>query len=250
MVRRRLKRLWNDFLGAICFLTRFPVPCPPQDDLGRSLAFFPLAGLLLGSVLALTAPFWALWSRSVGAVGTLALLLLLTGGIHADGLMDSADGLFGARERERSLEIMRDSRVGAMAVMVFAAVYGLKATLLATMAHPLPALLLFPVLGRWGAVLGAWRSSDARSGGGQAGVFLGRRRDREALVATGLTVVATLTLQGPSGLLPLAMAAAVVWLWRQYVLRRLGGQTGDTLGAAVEIGETAALLGLGLLPFR
>lgn len=239
------------FWIALQFLSSLPVRLPgmPEpEQLGRSLLFYPLVGLLFGGLL------WALDSLLLGAPLLLhaALLLmawvLLSGGLHLDGLADSADAwLGGFGDRERTLLIMKDPRSGPIAVVTLVVVLLLKwAALVALIEQEQAlALLIVPVLGR-GALLGLFLMTPyVRAGGlGQAlADHLPRRLGWQVLSACAL---GCLLLLGWAGLWPLVVATLVFIGLRWMMLRRLQGCTGDTAGALLELLEMAVLVALAL----
>jgi adenosylcobinamide-GDP ribazoletransferase len=237
------------FLGAIGFLTSIPLPKGWADNdsaLVKTLAFFPLVGLLIGALLALVGSLsgW-IWGNWVGAMAVVVTWGIVSGGLHLDGLSDTFDGMMSWRPRERKLEIMRDSRVGVMGVLALVAVFGLKVALLAQSEARLWlwALLLAPVCGRWAMCYGVCSYPSARSDG------LGAQVQAEAgfgqlRVATIIALLLALLLTGLQGLIALALVwLAARWLARWWT-RELGGLTGDTYGALCEIAEVVALAAL------
>jgi len=239
------------FWIALQFLSSLPVRLPgmPEpEQLGRSLLFYPLVGLVFGGLL------WVLDSLLMGAPLLLhaALLLaawvLLSGGLHLDGLADSADAwLGGFGDRERTLLIMKDPRSGPIAVVTLVVVLLLKwAALVALIEQEQAlALLIVPMLGR-GALLGLFLTTPyVRAGGlGQAlADHLPRRSGWQVLSACAL---ACLLLLGWAGLWALGVATLVFVGLRRMMLRRLQGCTGDTAGALLELLETAVLIALAL----
>ncbi|MNF57797.1 Cobalamin synthase [compost metagenome] len=239
------------FWIALQFLSSLPVRLPgmpsPQE-LGRSLLFYPLVGLLFGVLL------WALNGLLLGtpallhAVILLSAWVVLSGGLHLDGLADSADAwLGGFGDRERTLTIMKDPRSGPIAVVTLVLVLLLKlAALLALIEqHATIGLILAPLIGR-SALLGLFLTTPyVRAGGlGQAlADHLPRRRGVQVVV---LSAVACVLIGGWSGVFALVLAVPVFFGLRQVVLRRLGGTTGDTAGALLELLEVAVLVGLAL----
>ena len=240
------------FWIALQFLSSLPVRLPgmpaPQE-LGRSLLFYPLVGLLFGGIL------WGLNWLMLGAPLLLhaALLLtvwvLLSGALHLDGLADSADAwLGGFGDRERTLTIMKDPRSGPMAVVTLVLVLLLKfAALLALIEqqHAL-ALIIVPLLGR-SALLGLFLTTPyVRAGGlGQAlADHLPRSAGKRVLAVSGLACV---LIAGLSGFFALVLAVVLFAWLRRVMLRRLGGTTGDTAGALLELLEVAMLVGLALI---
>jgi len=238
---------------AVGFLTVFPLP-PLQEelqpgDLGRSAAWFPLVGLVIGALLTLALSGLPLiLPASVSAVIVVALWALMTGGLHLDGLADCGDGLLAAVSRERRLEIMRDPRLGSFGGMTLVLHLLLKVSLLAALAaHPLKALLIAPVLARW-LILIVARQPNVRPGGLGAEFALGLSR-KSYLYAAILPILAVL-YGGVRGVLAALLAHLVMFAVIRLAKSRLGGVTGDVLGLTVELGEVAALLAFVVwLPF-
>ncbi|WP_411385381.1 adenosylcobinamide-GDP ribazoletransferase [Pseudomonas sp. MPB03] len=238
------------FWIALQFLSSLPVRLPgmPEpEQLGRSLLFYPVVGLLFGGLL------WLLDALLLGTPSLLhaALLLtawvLLSGGLHLDGLADSADAwLGGFGDRERTLLIMKDPRSGPIAVVTLVLVLLLKFAALVALIEQgqTLALIIVPVLGR-AALLGLFLTTPyVRAGGlGQAlADHLPRRAGGWVLVTCALGCV---LVAGWAAASALAVAFAVFVGLRRMMLRRLGGCTGDTAGALVEVLEVVVLVGAG-----
>jgi len=235
---------------AVQFLTVVPlplsVPAAPAD-LGRALGLFPLIGAALGLALAgLDAALRLALPPAVAGVLVVAAGALLTGGLHLDGLMDSADGVFGGRTPVRRLEIMRDSRVGSFGVLAGVFQVLLKVTALAALGAGVrgQALIAALVAGRLALVLAVWLFPYARPDGLGAGFKAGVRPAGVA-AAVALAVLGCGLALGPAGLLLLAAAGGVAALAGRWLAARLGGGlTGDTYGALCEVAEVAVLLGV------
>ncbi|WP_053181072.1 adenosylcobinamide-GDP ribazoletransferase [Pseudomonas kilonensis] len=237
------------FWIALQFLSSLPVRLPgmPEpEQLGRSLLFYPVVGLLFGVLL---------WLFNALLLGTPLLLhaalllsawVLLSGGLHLDGLADSADAwLGGFGDRERTLLIMKDPRSGPIAVITLVLVLLLKFTALLALIEQGQTLTLIvvPVLGR-AALLGLFLTTPyVRAGGlGQAlADHLPRRAGWQVLWVCAL---GALLVAGWAGVVALLAASAVFIGLRQMMLRRLGGCTGDTAGALLELLEMAMLVGV------
>lgn len=238
-------------LIALQFLTRLPIHLPgmpaPQQ-LGRSLLWYPPVGLLLGALLLLLHGLLGDAPESLHAALLLAAWVGLSGALHLDGLADSADAWIGGYgDRERTLAIMKDPRSGPIAVVVLLVVLLLKfAALLALLEEGAgAALLLAPLLGR-GALLALFLSTPyVRPGGlGQAlAEHLPRKAARRVLLGS---VAACPLLFGGAGLLALLLAAVLFLYLRRCLLGRLGGTTGDTAGALLELVECVVVVGLAL----
>jgi adenosylcobinamide-GDP ribazoletransferase len=241
------------FYFALRFLTALPlahVEVKP-GEIGRSAVYFPLVGLLLGLVLAgLDVLLRLLWPLAVANAGLVLAGVLLTGGLHLDGLMDSCDGLFGRRDPARRLEIMRDSRVGSFGVLGAGCALLVLYAGLGELREPWRwgALVLMATLSRWAMVLAIWGFPYARAEGlGRSfkdGISLAHVCVATLLavvVVAGVLAVGTLPLVGAASLLVGALVALSVG---GFVCTRIPGLTGDSYGAIDVIAELAVLLTL------
>ncbi|MDT6921235.1 adenosylcobinamide-GDP ribazoletransferase [Pseudomonas atacamensis] len=234
---------------ALQFLSSLPIRLPGMPEpqqLGRSLLFYPLVGLLFGLILFALNLLLAGAPMLLHAALLLTVWVLLSGALHLDGLADSADAwLGGFGDRERTLTIMKDPRSGPIAVVTLVLVLLLKfAALLALIeqGHTL-ALIIVPVLGR-AALLGLFLTTPyVRAGGlGQA---LAEHLPRKAgWWVLGLSALGCVLIAGIGAVL--ISLVGFVWL-RRLMMRRLGGTTGDTAGALLELLEMGVLVGLALV---
>lgn len=240
----------SSFLIALQFLTCLPIrlrDMPSADAIGRSLSFYPLVGLLLGVGLWLLALVLERTAPALSAALVLSVWVASTGALHLDGLADSADAwLGGFGDRQRTLDIMKDPRSGPAAVVVLILLLLLKFVALWVLLGEgeRVALLLAPLLGRAALPALFLYTPYVRPGGlGQAlSTHLPRRETRWVLLAVAIGCV----LLGTAGWLALAVALLVGMLARRAMCRRLGGTTGDTAGAMLELVECAVLVGLAL----
>jgi adenosylcobinamide-GDP ribazoletransferase len=225
-----------EFLVALQFLTviRVKQTLPFSEiTLGRAGAFFPLIGLLMGAVV------WGLdyglrpfFPAALSSIFLVAVLAILSRGFHLDGLADSADGLLGSRERQRSLEIMKDSAIGTFGALALIAVLLLKIRALDLLQGEYRglALLLGPMLSRWACVVMAYSSRPARAEGLGA-LFVRGIQFREFGLASVFSLAVVFSLMEILGLVVFIPLAALILGFTLYCNRRLGGVTGDTLGA-------------------
>lgn len=247
-------------LIALQFLTRVPVPAwvGYRDEwLHQCARHFPLVGVFVGAVAALVLlGASALWPWPLAVLLSMAATLVLTGAFHEDGLADTFDALGGAVSRDKALAIMKDSRLGTYGTAALVIVLALKAaSLFALGAQAAAALLLahsasraLPVaLIRWLPYAGDAQAAKAKplstrvSMGGVGVAVLWALAVAAALVgARGLGVTAVVV--------SLIAAALVAVLMARWLHRRLGGFTGDTLGATQQLGELAIYLALVALP--
>ncbi len=240
------------FIG-LQFLTRISIvrqDAWTEEDFGASVRWFPLIGGVLGLCYSLTAILLLQFLPSFGitppphitTVILLLLTILLTGGLFCDGFMDTMDGIFSGRSRERMLEIMKDSRVGSNGIMAFTALMMTEWAILLDMKPELipTALFIMPIISRFVVVTAITRFPYARpSGMGKAfAMYAGKH-------ALGFAFVSTLLLTLPLGWNAAAgLAAGVIFgiCFNRYVTGILGGVTGDTYGAAAMLTELVVLL--------
>lgn len=241
--RDTAKRTVDQLLSAFSLLTRLPLPQPATFRGGEAAWLWPVVGLAVGGLMAAGA-WLALWlGLPAGVAGAVALAVaaLATGALHEDGLADTADGLFGGWMKERRLEIMKDSRIGS---------YGVLALMVVTLAR-WSAITALVAGGHWAAILAAAALSRAPMAAVMAGLPNARGNGLSASTgaptrgaaagAAGLALLLALLLTGGTaiamGLAVLATSAGVAALAK----RKIGGQTGDILGATQQMAETAAL---------
>lgn len=239
----------HDAATAWLFLTRVPLPWTVPDmeaRLSRCTPWFPAIGALVGLVGA--AAWWgahALWGPLPAAIAAVAATVLVTGALHEDGLADTFDGLGGSPERERALAIMQDSRLGShgalalllvvMTRIVALLLLGAAAPAALVGAHALARLSSLPLM-RW--------LPHARADGGIGKPLAGGVAITGVAVAALFAAVLTGALWGARALVVWLVVAAVTLLLGVWFRRRLAGITGDTLGAASQFAELAALLAL------
>lgn len=234
-------------ITAVRFLTIVPVPGPAvegPEDLGRAAAWFPIVGLALGVMLVLGDRVLSLlFPPALAASLVLVSWKLLTGGIHLDGLADSLDGLVGKNAAER-LAIMRDSRIGVFGAIGLVVVFLVGFAALADLPLGLRdrALLLAPAVGRLAPPHLARRFSPATPGEGSGAAFMAAVTPRAFLLGALIVTLAAGAILWPWGLFALGIGVASYWVPGHFLSRRLGGLTGDNLGAAVEVAELGVLL--------
>ena len=234
--------------AAFRFLTCLPIPGRDDealDDLRGALPFFPIVGLAIGmTLLSVDAVLAPLVARPLVDFALLTVLVVLSGALHLDGLIDTADGLFGPGPAERRLAEMRESwaapRGVAAALMLLLVQYAALSALDGTARTA--ALLLAPTLGRWAVVHGYVAYPYARRTAGLSSILKQGANWRAALVATGVALGAAVVLRWPSGPLLLVAAWIVATGLGAVATRRLGGMSGDVYGAVEQLVETATLL--------
>jgi adenosylcobinamide-GDP ribazoletransferase len=229
-------------LVALQFLTRLPVRTGDRSDrdAGRSMLFYPLVGLLLGLLLAVVGALMRGAAPGVAAALLLALWVFATGALHLDGLADSADAWIGGfGDRQRTLDIMKDPHCGPAAIAVVAVVLITKFAALEALIgkDALVAVATAPVLGRTVLPLLFLTTPYVRPGGLGSALAEHLPRKTAMVVIVGVALAA-----GIANVWMLAAAALIFTLMRVAMVRRIGGATGDTAGAMVELVETGTLV--------
>lgn len=236
----------KDLLIALQFLTVLPIRIKANiedSEFGRALIFFPVAGLIMGILLSVLASIFSFLPSMVLVILVLAASTLISGAIHLDGFADTCDGLYGAKLKERALEIMRDSRIGAMGVIGLILLFLFKVSALANLPKENLGKILIAgmVFSRYAQVFACYFSRYARKEG-KAKKFVEYAGRREFFYATLICIFLLIFLLRIKGLflfnlcLPLTVLA-VIW-----IKRRIGGMTGDTIGAVNEMAEASVFL--------
>lgn len=245
---RRRPRLVAGFAAATCFLTRIPAAARADAEwsLGEAAWAFPLVGAGIGAVAAFV--FFAAQLVGLGdwpaALLGITAALLLTGALHEDGLADSVDGLFGGADRERRLAIMRDSRHGTFAVVALVLSIGLRAAALAQIGEVVFAGLALVAAHAGSRALmpvAMWAMPPARDDG--LGAAAGRPQPSGVVGAVVIALAIGAAALGPvHGLVAFGSAVVAAGVAAAVAERRIGGYTGDILGAVQQVGEIVILL--------
>lgn len=236
------------FLIALQFLSRLPIrlrETPDARAVGRSALYYPLVGLLIGMLLAgLAALVGPRIPHLLGATLLLAAWVLITGALHLDGLADSADAWIGGHgDRDKTLAIMKDPCCGPAAVVTLVTVLLVKFAALAALvaAGNWMGILLAPLLGRTALPLLFLTTPYVRPGG--LGAAISAHLPPKAATATIIATAAGIVIVvGMTGFWLAMVGLGMFLLLRRLMVRRVGGTTGDTAGALVELVETATLV--------
>jgi adenosylcobinamide-GDP ribazoletransferase len=241
-----MARVWGDVLAAFGLLTRLPVPDHAPRGAAAAWAW-PVAGAVVGALgaLALQTAMWAGLTAGPAAALALAVMALATGGLHEDGLSDTADGLWGGHTPARRLEIMKDSRVGSYGVLALMLVGLARWSAVVALAEAglgAAALVAAGALSRAPMAVVMAALPNARGTGLAA--LVGRPGGWTAAGAAALGLLLALAAAGPAVLAGALLAAALVAALARTARARIGGQTGDILGAAQQLAEAAILAAL------
>ena len=247
-MRRQILDAWSDFLHAVQFMTRLPVERWVRYNplaMPRCALYFPAVGAVIGLVGGLAYSLTASsFPHGVSVLFAMLAPVLLTGALHEDGLADAADGLCGNAPRERALEIMRDSRIGAYGAMALAFLFAVRFVALSAFSSPwalLRVLVAAAAVGRASALVLMSTCINVRTDSPTSRPFSSGLPPRLLAWCLGGTLISAVFLLG-FRLQPLLVAVAITLSLRQFFVRRLGGVTGDCLGAAIALSELAVLV--------
>jgi len=236
------------FFLMVQFLTRIPVPFrfnATNEDYGKGLIFAPIVGLIIGVILwgiyLFFTPFLQVEARVLMVI---AVYIMLTGGLHLDGLGDTFDGVFSNRPREKMLEIMRDSRIGTFALLAIVTVLFLDYALLKNIIDKgfTTAILLFPMAGRVGSIVSSSISTYARKGEGLGKSFIEYCGVKEFILGIILYILASLWVGSTAGSILAVISIVTAIATTLYFTNKLGGATGDVLGAVCELNQLFFLI--------
>lgn len=266
--------IMNNFLWALTFLTVIPIGNKNNQGLHRTgsvACWFPIVGLCIGIIISLfSALFSALFPPFIADALVLVVSVAVTGALHLDGFADTCDGVWGGRDKEARLSIMKDSRIGSFGAIGLICLLGLKYACLVniggitTSGHSLsvaiaerpfvpispllanlfPSLLLMPVMGRWSQVFAAALSPYARSKSGTGSFIVEGTTARHVICASLVPLCLLWFFYALLGFVIFAIIVIFVLMWIWYIKKKIGGMTGDTLGATNEMVELLFLLSL------
>lgn len=263
----------KNFLWALNFLTIIPTGkrwYERSPEIGKVAFWFPIVGMSIGVVLSFVyLPAIQFFPQLIADAMILITYILITGGLHLDGFADTCDGLFGGNTIEKRLEIMRDSRSGSYGVICLICTVGLKYLCLVSIdpgkiaelslvtdhktitgLSPIyiyacekgKVLLFMCAIGRWSQILGAALSTYARDEKGTGQIIVKNINLKHVLLCSFVPGILIFLFCGIKGIIVFFIALVIGILFTSYVKRKIGGMTGDTLGAINEVGELTVLL--------
>lgn len=245
----------RNFLLAFQFLTILPIKNSlfsksflekelkiKDEDFGKSLLFFPAAGFFIGLVLAVFLVIFKFLPSLPLSILILICLTVITGAIHLDGFADTCDGFFSGKSREKIMEIMRDSHLGAMGAVGLILLMALKISFIASISYEflIRVLIMMSLFSKWCLVFTCYISRYARLHG-KAENFIKFAGKKEILGASIFTLTFFLLLMKSSGLILFLFSLLPVVLVIFFAKNKIGGVTGDVLGAINEIAEVSLL---------
>lgn len=229
---------------AMQFLTRLPINIPidfNEENIRKGTFYYPFIGALLGILSSIPYYFLAPYSRDIAGFLTVMTMIILTGGLHLDGLSDTADGFFSNRDREKTLEIMKDSRIGAFGVLSLILIILFKFTLISNIGINLPvALILSMGNSRLITLLQIAFKKSARPGG--LGDMFHKSKPKKYIITGIILYIILIILLDIRYLIPLIGSLLVGEFISLYTYKKIDGFTGDVYGATIEITEAISLL--------
>lgn len=240
----------KNFFSAASFLTIIPIPQRLYEnaDFKKAPAFFPVIGLLIGLICA-GVSYISLMIFPVLIAGLIscAAMIKISGALHLDGLADSADGLLSSRSKNEMLEIMGDSRIGAMGATALVLIILLKVFCLIQLGSDMwLAVLLAAVVGRTALIHIPLFFSPAKEDG--LGVSTGSKFPYICAASWIASMIIAYASFGGQGILSVLFAILMIFVLNYFINRKIGGYTGDTLGATCEAAEVWTLLALTAFP--
>lgn len=245
-----MKRL----IGIIQFMTRIPIPVDTgfDEEFHKSIIYFPIVGLVLGICYMLVAKLGlVLFNPYITAVLVLASEVILTGGLHLDGLGDSFDGLYSYRDKEKILEIMKDSRLGTNGLLAIVIVFLLKVGFLNSLLEQniLWPILTMPVVARSMQVIACYRTKTPREKG-MGNIFIGKVSTPYLvgviILMLGINIGTIYLMEGQilytNEIITVLIMTVGVKLFVKSVYKKIDGITGDILGCICELSELVYLM--------
>ncbi len=236
------------FLLILTFLTRLPIRCTGEfdnNDFIKGITYMPFVGIIIGLILYGFSFISIYIHRPVTALLIWIVYIWVTGGLHIDGLVDSIDGLYSNRDRERVLEIMKDSRIGAFGVIGLMIIFGLNIVLSSYINYK--TLILIPIVGRSCGIVACSLSEYAREGEGMGRGFIEFCGLKESIIAILLPIVLVIfgymfKIASYKLLIPIVASFVFVVYLTNYIKIKIGGMTGDTIGFVIEVSQTAFII--------
>lgn len=235
-----MKNIFEQLIILTKFMTRIPIPIKVDYDpkkLGKSIKFFPFVGLAIGLILYYSSIILVKFSKNnlINALIVIVIELMAVGIIHIDGLCDTFDGLFSYREKEKMLEIMKDSRIGTNGAIILVLYFIAKILFISEIfSINLKYLIIYPVLARLATPINAAFSDYARKNG-MSNFIISQNSAFEGIFSIILSVVLSFLIFSFKGFELFLGAFLFIIFFMQFVKKKIGGVTGDTMGAALEL---------------
>lgn len=238
-------QMMKGLILSLQFLTRLPINIPVDfngENIRRSTFYFPFIGLLLGWIASIPYLLLSPFNNNIASFITLLTVIILTGGLHLDGLSDTADGFFSNRDKEKVLDIMKDSRIGAFGVLSLILILLFKYILIGNINVNLPVALIFSMgNSRLTVILQIAFKKIARPGG--LGDMVHKSQAKPYIISSIILYVILILYINTLYLIPLILSLSIGELISIYTHKKIGGFTGDVYGATIELAEILSLFG-------
>ena len=237
-------KMINGLILAIQFLTRLPMKKQvdfDDENLSRSIFFFPLTGMIIGGIGGLSYYIFGYINKDIGAFFAVVSMIIVTGGLHLDGLSDTADGFYSYRDKERVLEIMKDSRIGAFGVIAIILDILLKYVILSNLEGNIP-LILALSYGNSRLVISYIMSTKKIGRKNGLGDMFHKSNPKRYALFGGIIYFTILTILNPIYLIPLLCSFIIGEIITVVTYKKIDGFTGDVYGATIELAEIVSLI--------
>ena len=235
----------NGFIIALNFLTC--IPLKPKNKIDKeetkhTLAYFPLIGLIIGILLVVIYQLFSPLSREIASLMVVISLIIITGVLHLDGFADALEGFYAGTTKEEILRIMRDTNRGTVAIVGLIVIILSKFLFLSKLPNNiiLPAIISMPILSRCMLVLSIFTSDYARDDG-KVSIFYQERHRVDFFFAAAVCLFFLILFLQFKGIIVFIIVVALTLLLNKFITKKIGGLTGDTLGAINEISEALIL---------
>lgn len=238
----------KNFILILQFMTRIPININldiKREDFAEAVKYFPLVGLIIGGFDIIVYFLMSkVFPQTLSPIFMVLSHVVITGGLHMDGLGDTADGIFSGRSRDRILEIMKDSRSGSFGVLavVIALLFRFGALQSLQINSLYKAVILSPIIARTLVSMLMYKRTYAREKEGLGDLFIGKISTRTFVTVLMIGSISTLLIGGYKGTISFVVVMLFVLWLRGYVEKKIEGLTGDVLGASIELSEIIVLL--------
>lgn len=234
----------NGLILSLQFLTRLPIKVSVdfnEKNIRNSIFFYPYIGALIGAIAGLIYLPISKYSNNIASLFALLILIFLTGGLHIDGLSDTFDGFLSNRDKDKTMEIMKDSRIGAFGVLSIVILLLSKYIIISSFESNLP-LVLCLSLANSRLVVSRIISYKKVSRVGGLGELFHNSKPGKLIIISGLIYIALIMIINVYYIIPLLFTFIMGELFSKWSYEKIGGMTGDIYGAIIEIGDTLSLL--------
>ncbi|KNF07902.1 cobalamin synthase CobS [Gottschalkia purinilytica] len=233
----------RSLLLMIVFLTRIPIKYPyeyKEEDFVKGIKLLPIVGMIIGLVMYIPTMLDKYIDKPIIILLVWLTYIWITGGLHLDGLTDTFDGIFSNRDRERMLEIMKDSRIGTFGVIGL--LFVLFCNIVVSYYLGYKVFILVPIIGRSAALISCSISRYARNEDGMGTIFIENCGLKESIFGLIFTLIVSYIVFDVKVLTILLITYLLVVLTTKYIKTKIGGMTGDTIGFVIEVSQSIFII--------